>query len=255
MATNSRLAAPKLRGSAYRPRTEKLEEAMRNRTHPSAPAPGQPLFLRLWQACVEKWRGTLRAGRHATSTRSGASSLAHFWFCLALRIDRTLEICPVFNNDALCQYVARHDSRSTQLHSLTGVNVALNTSLDNHLTGVQMRVDAAIGTYGQAVVVEIDCALDLPVQVQVLASRQLSFDYDRLANVRDEFAARVKLVRFHGTGLLVSEHRRDNRAACRSRLRGLLLAFLVFAETPHFPALNLLPPPEFPAGSLQISEL
>ena len=67
-----------------------------------------------------------------------------------LNIDAAFEKCAILNGDACGRDVARQGSALAQIDSFGGMNVAVQPAVHDHVPGLDIGADAAIGADGQA---------------------------------------------------------------------------------------------------------
>src|ERR1700733_15310343 len=125
-------------------------------------------------------------------------------FRLALNVDLPLQVGAFLDRDALRADVAANDRRFTQVYAVARRYIALKFALHHNAFGLDRSLHLAMRAHGQAVVLEGDSALDLTIHVQILATRQLAFDHNRLTDLRQICRQRSTHVDspFQGSGIL-----------------------------------------------------
>src|SRR5688572_28725434 len=104
---------------------------------------------------------------------------------LALHVDAAPEVRALRDRDARRDDVAVHRSAVADFHLLGRAHVAIDFAEDDERLGEYLRLDLAIGTNRQHVILELDLAFDLSFDREVLAAVQFAFDDDRLPDVHD----------------------------------------------------------------------
>ena len=87
------------------------------------------------------------------------------------------------DGDARRDDVAVHGAAVADFHLVRGRDVARHLAEDNQGLGEHLRLDFAIRANREDIVLQLDLALDLPFDGQILAPAQLTLDNDGLSNI------------------------------------------------------------------------
>ncbi len=97
---------------------------------------------------------------------------------LLLDIDCALKESAILNHNALRAHVANQRAGLAQLHATGGGHVAFNPAMHDQIASGDARFDLSVRTDDQAVVPQIDSALNLTIQIQVFTAGKFAFNLD-----------------------------------------------------------------------------
>src|SRR5262245_21875423 len=106
---------------------------------------------------------------------------------LLLHVDAAAEVRAVRDGDAGRDDVALDRAVLLDVDLLSRVQVARDLAEDDDGLGGDLRLDAAVRSDCQHVVLQFDLAVDPAFDREVLAAAQLAVDHDALANARQLF--------------------------------------------------------------------
>src|SRR5689334_19040578 len=128
----------------------------------------------------------LSAGACARGRRGGCRCRCRLAFALglaslrarALHVDAAAEVRAFGNRDARRRDVAVDRAVVADVDLLARGHVAGDLAEDDHGLGEYLRLDAGVGPDREDVLPQLDLPLDLSLDREVLASAQLTLDYD-----------------------------------------------------------------------------
>jgi len=127
------------------------------------------------------------------------------WSLILTNVDAAFEICTILDKNALRNDIARKHSGLPQLDTVFTVDIAVDSTVNHNFLGSDVRADASIWTNGEVVIVQLNAAFYLSVNVQVFTAGKFALHHDGFANmgyIGTTLLAGSK--RVHGTDLLIS---------------------------------------------------
>ncbi len=149
------------------------------------------------------WLDLDRLGRIRRCLNRGGRCCRRLGFRL-LDVDAAFEEGAVFDADARRGHITGQSALGTDVHPVTGGDVAAHLAQNDDLTGTDAGRDLAIAAHGHAIAGQIDAAFDLAIDKERFSAGDLSLDEQALAD-----------------GGLVAD--RDVRAGARVQRRALEL--------------------------------
>ena len=130
----------------------------------------------------------------------------------ALHVDAAAEVRAVGNRDPGRRQIAVDRSVVANVRALTRRDVAVHFTLHDDRLGEDLGLDAAVGADRQHVLFELDPALHLTLDRQILAAAELALDDDALADVHhipllQPIRGRPRYGRFRGAAGRISTRR------------------------------------------------
>jgi len=120
-------------------------------------------------------------------------------------VDAALEICAILDDDPLRGNIARKHSRLPELDAICADDVAIDSAVNHHFLGIDVRANASVWTNREVMIVQFDAALYFPVDIQIFTAGELALYYDGFADMRHICTTLLAgSIRVHGTDLLTS---------------------------------------------------
>jgi hypothetical protein len=101
-----------------------------------------------------------------------------------LHFDAALHEGAIFHADALGDDIAGQRSFAANIKTIAASDVALNLAHDHDFASGNVCGDAAVSSDGNAVIVQVDGALDFPVHIKRFGSADFALDHQRAADGR-----------------------------------------------------------------------
>jgi hypothetical protein len=124
---------------------------------------------------------------------------------LFANVDTAFEVCAILDHDALSDNITCKNCGLPQLDSISACDIAIYSTLDHDLFGIDVRANASVRTDCEVVIVEFNAAFNFSVYVQIFTSRKFTLDHHGFADMSNIGPTLlVGSIRIHETDLLTS---------------------------------------------------
>src|SRR5260370_755470 len=125
------------------------------------------------------WVGIRRAARRPDGCRSGAG----LRFAVLQNLELAFKVCAFLNRNSAGLHVSIDHCGFSQFSALAGLNITVERTSNSHILHRHIGVHPPIRTDRQAVPTQLNTALHLAINVDILAACELAFNAYRLSVV------------------------------------------------------------------------